>query len=704
LTASLYPHLNTRQRQAVLHRGGPLLILAGAGTGKTSVITHRMASLLKGVQGEAPVNPEHIVAVTFTNKAAREMRERLIAMAGNDAKKVWLGTFHGFCLRLMKEFHKEMKVHKRFRIADTADQLDLIRKAVDEALGAANISISGLQQTISAAKNKLLFPGELHRMTETERAGVGKLEPEIISQVYEMYERLLKLNHLIDFDDCIFKVVHALETNQELAEALSARWKHLIVDEFQDTNLSQLRLIELLGTGHRNVCVVGDDDQSIYSWRGALPEVISAFEQRFEGTEQVFLEQNYRCTNLILDAANSLIQNNKKRKEKKLWSATEEVFPIDFFTAKTDAAEADMVVEKAMTLKARGVSPGDIAVLYRSNKQARALELSFRAAGMPYKTYGGQSVFERKEIKDFLAYLRVVSNLHERLGFWRVVNTPPRGLGIKSLEKVEAVSESQKISPFKALKNLEGLNSTATAKRTTFLEWVSEANKNQPKTVGDIRDYFEDVLKRSDLVEDIRRRIKDIDTRLTKMGNLQSCPGWLSDAAKRWHMREIEKVGKNAEDPDCHKFDLKGFLDSLSLDGKDLKEDDGKDHVSLMTVHAAKGLEFYGVFVVGIEDRLFPHENSMQSMHGLDEERRLFYVAITRAKRELFLSMAWSRKKTTQMVSCMPSMFLKELGEAMDPAKHAQAQAEQKKTKEEHKQKTLSRLANLAESLSSAFE
>ncbi len=704
MSASIYPHLNERQRRAVLHRGGPLLILAGAGTGKTSVITHRMASLLKGVQGQTPVAPEKMVAVTFTNKAAREMQERLVALAGKPAKKVWLGTFHGFCLRLMKEFHTEMHVHKRFRIADTADQLDLIRKGVDEALGNANISIGGLQQTISAAKNKLLFPGELHRLSEGERVGVGSLEPEIISQVYEMYERLLKLNHLIDFDDCIFKVVHALETNKELLETLSHRWDHLTVDEFQDTNLSQLRLIELLGSRHRNVCVVGDDDQSIYSWRGALPEVISAFEQRFEGTEQVFLEQNYRCTNLILDAANSLIKNNKKRKDKKLWSASEEVFPIDFFTAKTDAAEADMVVEKAMTMKARGVSPGDMAILYRSNKQARAFELSFRAAGMPYKTYGGQSVFERKEIKDFIAYLRVVSNLYERLGFWRIVNTPPRGLGIKSLEKVEAISESEKISPFKALQNLEGLNSSGVAKRLAFQNWVKDCNKNQPKTVDEIRSYFEDVLKKSDLVEDIRRRVKDIDTRLTKMGNLQSCPGWLADAAKRWHMREIEKAGKNPENPDSLKFELKGFLDSLSLESKDFGEEDKSEHVSLMTVHAAKGLEFHGVFVVGLEDKLFPHENSMESIHGLDEERRLFYVAITRAKRELFLSMAWSRKKTTQVVSCMPSMFLKELGEAMDPSKHVKALAERKKSKEEHKQKTLSRLANLAESLSSPLE
>jgi DNA helicase-2/ATP-dependent DNA helicase PcrA len=632
------------------------------------------------------------------------MRERLESIAGKDAKKVWLGTFHGFCLRLLKEFPEQMDVHRKFRIADTADQMDLIRKSVDEALGAANISIGGLQQVISTAKNKLLFPGEMHRLAEGERGGVGSLEPEIISQVYEMYQRLLKVNHLIDFDDCIFKVVHALETNAELLEELSQRWHHLIVDEFQDTNLSQLRLIELLGSKHRNVCVVGDDDQSIYSWRGALPEVISAFEQKFEGTEQVFLEQNYRCTNLILDAANSLIRNNKKRKDKKLWSATDEVFPIDFFTAKTDAAEADMVVEKAMSLKARGVALSDIAVLYRSNKQARALELSFRAAGFPYKTYGGQSVFERKEIKDFLAYLRVVSNVHERLGFWRIVNTPPRGLGIKSLERIEASSEELKISPFTALQKEDGLASTTLAKKHAFQEWVQSANKEQPRTVGEIKPFFERILKSSDLVEDIRRRVKDIDTRLTKMGNLQSCSGWLADAAKRWHMREIERAGKNPENPDSLRFSLRGFLDSLTLDGKDFGEDDDKNHVSLMTVHAAKGLEFHGVFAVGLEDKLFPHENSLESIAGLDEERRLFYVAITRAKRELFLSMAWSRKKTTQMVSCMPSMFLKELGEAIDPTANAKAVAAHKKNKDNHKKKTLSRLANLAESLSSPSE
>lgn len=671
--------LNPEQRQAVETIEGPVLVLAGAGTGKTKAITMRMAYMIS--MGAAP---DSIAAMTFTNKAAREMAERLQQLVGEKiASKVRLGTFHSFCLHILREFGDRLGLAKRFSLAGTGDQLDLLRRALQEEGALAAVNVEALHAEISRAKNALLKPEDFARRAVHVAIGI---DTELMVKAYELYERQLRLNRMIDFDDCIFKTVSLLEDYPEVRAQLENRYRYFMVDEFQDTNAAQMRILELLATKHKNVCVVGDDDQSIYSWRGALFETLERFEAMFPGTKLIKLEQNYRCTNVILDAANAVIKNNTKRKDKTLWSANEGAWPIDLNHLPNDEEEARFIADKCMSFIGEGFKPAEIAVLYRANNQARNIELALRELNIPYETFGGSSFFERKEVKDFLSYVRLLARPDDRLAFYRVINTPHRGIGLKSLEKIEEFSKKSQASPWIVAKNSVGdlgLNLKSLASLQQFVSDIDDLRSKSLATPEDLLSLGQEIIKRFSLSQDIKAHTKDAASQERKIQALHSLPKWLSSAA--------EDVRRDRGTLDIH-----DLLDRLTLNDRDFSDRDeaGKpNRVSLMTIHASKGLEFPAVIVCGLEEDLFPHKNSASNSHGVMEERRLFYVALTRAKKRLTLTLALERGIGTMKSTRMPSRFLAELPVGSLTANQNMGTSAERKA--ERQEKTVSTLKNL---------
>lgn len=666
--------LNPQQRDAVSSIRGPLMILAGAGTGKTRVITFRIANMI-----EKGIDPSTIVALSFTNKAAREMSERTKAIIGARAKDVWLGTFHSFCLMLLRYHHSAADLPARFGLAGTSDQIDLIRRALDEKHWGNLYNVDDLHRQIGVAKNALLTPDEVRG---PKGQILGFSDPVILSEVYGLYERQLRLNRVIDFDDCIFKTVKLLESDAAVRTAARNKYRYLMVDEYQDTNEAQLAVLAALASENHDVCVVGDDDQSIYSWRGAMYEVLQRFEELFPAARIVKLEQNYRCSNVILDAANSVIKNNPIRKDKTLWSASKDTTPIQVVPCEDETQESRMVADKCLSLLGRGYEPRDIGILYRANSLAKALELQLREARISYKTYGGQSFFERKEVKDFVCYLRLVLDHGDRLALWRVINTPQRGIGIKTLEKIEEAAISQKRSPFDVVAAWE---SEAVQ---NFARLISSLAKKSRQSPEDFEALATAIVKETGLENDIKQRTDNAQTREFKLTNLRSLPKWLSTiASDLW--KEHGQIREQT------------ILDMLALDSDRQSEKDvGGNHVSLMTIHAAKGLEFPAVFVVGCEEELLPHKNSLSDTRGLAEERRLFYVALTRAKQKLVLSHCLERQSGYQgRKSCNPSRFLEELPPHTLEMRDAANPENLKNREETRKSKTLGALAGLRASL-----
>lgn len=672
--------LNSQQRQAVTALHGPLMILAGAGTGKTRVITARIAYML-----QRGIPASQIVALSFTNKAAREMTERAKAMAGAAVADAWLGTFHSFCLKILRDFHREAGLPRRFGLAASADQVDLVRRALDEKRWSDHYDAAQLHQQISTAKNKLLLPQDIaHKGLE-----LGYTDPSILAEIYELYERQLALHRVLDFDDCIFKSVLLLRQNAEVRAAARARHRYLMVDEYQDTNEAQLAILELLASDGHDVCVVGDDDQSIYSWRGAMYEVLGRFEELFPACTLIKLEQNYRCTNIILGAANTVIRNNIIRKDKTLWSASQDQTPLELVPCDNEEGEVKFVTEKAMSLVGGGLRPRDIAILYRANALAKGFELSLREASLPYRVYGGQSFYERKEVKDFLAYFKLVLDPESNLSLWRAINTPNRGIGMKTLEKIEAQAMARSLPPLQVLGHEEttGLGAAMSPCRQ-FYDMIKQLAALPRSSSADYEALAKAIIKQSGLESEIRQRTDDASARERKLRNLHSMPGW---------------IARLAEDllRDHGHIDAEAILDVFSLDQDRKADQDGSsDHISLMTVHAAKGLEFKAVFVVGLEEELFPHKNSIHDARSVDEERRLFYVALTRAKTRLFLSYALARTTGYRNVASRnPSRFLAEIpatafqAAAGTPVMTAEQRAADKR------QKTAARLAELRASL-----
>lgn len=671
--------LNPQQYDAVTDFQGSTLILAGAGTGKTRVITMRIAYML-----QMGVPPSKIAAMTFTNKAAKEMRERVSDLVGvKIARKIHIGTFHSFCLEVLRNYPSYIDVPDKFSLIGTSDQLDLVKKALDEKNWQSLYKTDFVHGQIGSCKNWLLTPEDI---INTRKLPHGISDPYVLAELYFLYERQLKLNRAIDFDDCILKVILALRESEKLRSLLTKRFHYFLVDEFQDTNMAQFSILECLGKDKGNVCAVGDDDQSIYSWRGAMYETLEKFQKIFENTKVVKLEQNYRCTSVILDAANTVIANNSKRMKKTLWSDSKKHFPIEMHSLEDASAEARHIATKAVTCIANGYSPSDLCVLYRTNSQAKAIEMGLREASLPYKTFGGQSFFARREVKDFLAYLRLVAFPHDHIALWKVVNHPPRGVGIKAQETISASAHELNLPPYRLLQQ-RTLPATIQSKLDPFIEKVSHLSRYPLSNPEDFLALGESIVKDFGLVEHIKSSNKNVTARANKVENLRAMPKWLKRVAED-HLKQFGEI------------DSTKLLDSLTLESPPKEEDnENPNYISLMSVHASKGLEFPVVFLSGLEDGLLPHKNSIGRLEDIAEERRLLYVALTRAKERLYMSNAQWRQTGFQKQSQVPSRFLRELPESIMNEAIAKSEADIEQERQDKKKATLSRLASLRESL-----
>lgn len=680
--------LNPQQYEAASNIEGPLMILAGAGTGKTRVITYRIAHMI-----DRGVDASNIVALTFTNKAAREMKERVKQLVSSKLANFKIGTFHSFCLYLIRRFPEAAGVHPNFGLVGSSDQTDFVRRSLEEKNWQGLYRPEDLLARISRAKNALLKPDTI---AEDLNFCQQETDSELLARVYELYERQLNLHRVIDFDDCILKAVELLKNNPDILEKVQSEHTHYLVDEFQDTNFAQLRALEILAGKTHNICAVGDDDQSIYSWRGALVETIDRFLEIFPATKLIKLEQNYRCTNVILNAANAVIRNNPNRKDKTLWSDAQSEQPISLCSKEDDVAEARWIAGKCFALLGQGLKLRDIGILYRANAQARNIELALREHRLHYKVYGGSSFFERKEVKDFLAYFKLSLNPKDRLSFWRIINTPARGIGLKTLEKIEAVARKKDLSPFEILsQQLVELPANTKAKVDEFIQTLKDHSQFPLIHIDELEEHGEKIIKSFGLANDIKHKVTHEGARKRKLESLARLPKWLKQLAES----QVEEKGE---------LNLIELVDALMLgdDGSQNQQSSLDNHISLMTIHAAKGLEFPAVFVCGLEDELLPHKNSIELANGIEEERRLFYVAITRAKEKLHLSYARERYSNFQKQTRKPSRFLKELPEAEVLIENKQTQSGLEKkfaTEEDRKQKNKMAFAKISENLKKGF-
>ena len=627
----LLDSLNSTQLDAVEHTEGPLLILAGAGSGKTRVLTHRVAYLID--QGLAA--PEEVLAITFTNKAAREMKDRVALLVGPDSRRMWVSTFHAFCARILRVHAEKLGYKREFTIYDGADQVRLVKRCIVE-LGKdpKRFNPRSFQSQISAAKNVLMAPDDFLRNTEGYIA-------ENVAEVYDLYQKRLYENNAMDFDDLIMQTVALLELFPEVRERYQTRFKYIHVDEYQDTNHAQYRLVNILAAAHRNLCVVGDDDQSVYSWRGADIRNILDFERDYPEAKIVKLEQNYRSTQTILDAANAVVANNASRKAKELWTAGNEGDRIRVFAASDEYAEARFVVSEIERLMDGGTSARDISVFYRTNAQSRALEDVLVREGIPYQVVGGVRFYERAEIKDAMAYLSVIANPDDSGSLERIINVPKRGIGNTSVAKLQDYASKNGISLYDALSETDEAGLTGAARKACravrdLFEGLRVAAVEVPPTdlIGAVLDEsgYRKELEAEDTVESESR-----------LENLEE----LINAAREYERVEPEPT-------------LAGFLQEQALysDQDSMTSQGGS--VTLMTLHNAKGLEFSHVFVVGMEEGTFPHARSLDE-HNLEEERRLAYVGITRAKETLTLTHARLRSSWGEREYRMPSRFLSEI-------------------------------------------
>jgi DNA helicase II / ATP-dependent DNA helicase PcrA len=632
----LLDQLNPAQLGAVSHTEGPLLILAGAGSGKTRVLTHRISYLLD----EGFAAPDEILAITFTNKAANEMKDRVALLVGPESRKMWVSTFHAFCARILRVHAEKLGYRREFTIYDSADQVRLVRRCIIE-LGKdpKRFNPRSFHAQISAAKNLLLDASDYLRQTEGFMA-------ENVAEVYDLYQKRLYENNAMDFDDLIMQTVALLEVFPEVRERYQRRFKYVHVDEYQDTNHAQYRLVNVLAAAHRNLCVVGDDDQSVYSFRGADIRNILDFERDYPEAKVVRLEQNYRSTRTILDAANAVVANNASRKAKELWTAGEEGERIRQFTAADDYAEARFVVSEVLRLVDSGASLKDIAVFYRTNAQSRTLEDVLVREGVPYQIVGGVRFYERAEIKDLMAYLSVISNRNDSVSLERIINVPKRGLGATSVARLSEHAQCNGISLYDALAEageagLTGKALRACAQVRDFFEgWRVAAREVAPS------EMVEAVLDESGYKAELEaENTVEAESRLENLAELVNAAA------------EYERVADPLE------ATLDGFLQEQAL----FSEADrltGEGRVTLMTLHNAKGLEYNHVFVVGMEEGTFPHARSMDEQN-LEEERRLCYVGITRARKTLTLSYARVRSTYGEREYQMPSRFLSEIPERL---------------------------------------
>ena len=635
---SLLTGLNKEQQQAVQHTEGPLLILAGAGSGKTKVLTVRIAHLL--AQG---VNPYEILAITFTNKAAKEMKSRVEGLVGDVANRIWLSTFHSFCAKFLRfELDNFLGYNSNFTIYDTSDSQAVIKAA----LKALNLDdkyypVGAMIAAISDAKNKLLFASDFRKQARD-------FYQQKVADVYEYYERELRKNNALDFDDLLLVAVKLLQSNETVLDKYSKRFRYVMIDEYQDTNHAQYLLAKLLASHWKNIAVVGDADQSIYAWRGADIQNILDFEKDYPNCTSIKLEQNYRSTKIILDAANAVIENNEGRPKKNLWTDKTEGAKIQHFTAQSEHEEAAFIGDTiAKKHDIHGVPYGDMAILYRTNAQSRVLEEALIKRALPYTMVGGTKFYDRKEIKDVLAYLRVLYNPFDDLSLLRIINVPKRSIGATTVSKLQDYARANGTSLFMTLTQLH-LVDTIKGKTKEKLEEFgilifTLVAEMEDKTVLDI---LEAILDRTGYLAQLEESTDP------------------QDQARAENIGELLSVAKDFQDTNPTGT-VEDFLEQVALvnDVDSFEQEESK--VTLMTLHAAKGLEFPIVFLGGLEEGLFPHSRTLMNPEEIEEERRLAYVGITRAEKELYISNATTRTVFGRTSSYLPSRFIDEIPEEL---------------------------------------
>jgi DNA helicase II / ATP-dependent DNA helicase PcrA len=642
--------LNREQREAVLHRDGALLILAGAGSGKTRVITFRIAYLI----GDGHAEPDQVLAVTFTNKAAGEMRERVEGLIGNEADGVWLSTFHSLCARLLRREAPKMGMSRDFVIYDSSDQVSVVKQAlrelnIDDKLVPPRMALA----RISTAKNRMEGPDSLR--------GSFNIREEMIAKVYDKYLTALKDSNALDFDDLLLKTVELFETSQQVREFYARKFKYVMVDEYQDTNRPQYLLIRRLAEAHRNLAVVGDPDQSIYKWRGADLKNILDFEHDFPEARVVRLEQNYRSTQVILDAASAVIGQNRNRKDKRLWRDRKGGSRIIYYRGNDELEEADFIVRTIKQARSADVDTL-MAVLYRTNAQSRAVEDALMREAIPYKVIGGVRFYERKEIKDALAFLKLIINPHDDVSLRRVINVPARGIGKGVMDSLQAIDPAAVLADAPPLL-AAGLQEISSARSLwAKLVYAVDENRLPARALTALRGFRDLIIKLSTVA-----RQEGVSITLGKMldqtGYINDLREENSEEANERieNLMELVSAAREYESREAE-ASLGGFVDRLSLLSEADEESGSRNaRVWLMTMHAAKGLEFPLVVIAGLEEGLFPHSRSGEDEEELEEERRLCYVGMTRAQTQLVLTSAARRRVFGEYQSTEPSRFLDEI-------------------------------------------
>lgn len=615
-------YLNDRQKEAVLYGDGPLLILAGAGSGKTSVLTKRVAYLIK----ERNISPKNIVAITFTNKAAKEMKERIIKEVGKEGYDIQISTFHSFGLRIIRENYEKLGYEKNFTIIDSDDSLTVVKKILKETgIDSTRFNPKFIKNQISSCKNEMVTPEKYKNLVNDELS-------DITYKVYKKYQDTLLRNNSLDFDDLLIKPIELFNKYKEVLENYQELFKYVFIDEYQDTNEAQYILSKMISAKYKNICVVGDDAQSIYSWRGANFKNILNFEKDYKNAKVILLEQNYRSTKTILNAANSVIKNNINKKDKNLWTDNSLGEKIKYVRTNDEKDEASYVTREIRNLVNNGVSLDDIAVLYRTNAQSRTIEEGFLNSNIPYKIVGSFAFYSRKEIKDLLAYLKLIYNTKDDVSLMRIINYPKRKIGAKTIENLSMDAVLNGTSMFDVI---------SSGKELEFKKLILEMKEKSE--VLSLTETIDMVLDKSGIKSELEsEHTLEADIRLE-------------------NLNEFKSITKTFEE-ESGIASLEDFLNEVSLvsDVNDQKNDNSPK-VTLMTIHAVKGLEYKYVFVIGMEENIFPHVNSCEEDGGIEEERRLCYVAITRAKEKLYLVNALRRMLYGKTSVNMPSRFINEI-------------------------------------------
>lgn len=615
-------YLNDRQKEAVLYGDGPLLILAGAGSGKTSVLTKRVAYLIK----ERNISPKNIVAITFTNKAAKEMKERIIKEVGKEGYDIQISTFHSFGLRIIKENYEKLGYEKNFTIIDSDDSLTVVKKILKEmGIDSTRFNPKFIKNQISSCKNEMVTPEKYKNLVNDELS-------DITYKVYKKYQDTLLRNNSLDFDDLLIKPIELFNKYKEVLENYQELFKYVFIDEYQDTNEAQYILSKMISAKYKNICVVGDDAQSIYSWRGANFKNILNFEKDYKNAKVILLEQNYRSTKTILNAANSVIKNNINKKDKNLWTDNSLGEKIKYVRTNDEKDEASYVTREIRNLVNNGVSLDDIAVLYRTNAQSRTIEEGFLNSNIPYKIVGAFAFYSRKEIKDLLAYLKLIYNTKDDVSLMRIINYPKRKIGAKTIENLSMDAVLNGTSMFDVI---------SSGKELEFKKLILEM-----KEKSEVLSLTETI----DMVLDLSGIKSELESEHTLEADI-----------RLENLNEFKSITKTFEE-ESGIASLEDFLNEVSLvsDVNDQKNDNSPK-VTLMTIHAVKGLEYKYVFVIGMEENIFPHVNSCEEDGGIEEERRLCYVAITRAKEKLYLVNALRRMLYGKTSVNMPSRFINEI-------------------------------------------